>query len=683
MKRILLSPWTALITLFLVVTIRIQDPSFVESVRLRYFDTLITSQPNTPLDIYAINIDEPALDRYGQWPLNRAEYADIIQDLYSRAASLVVLNVMMSETDRQNGDDQLAKMLKIYPTVLVNVPAAVTKNTPRNPGSAVINSEYLDRIVTYPGVIANVPKLEEAAAGIGSINTLPEIDGVNRRLPLVVNVNGTLYPSLAMEILRVAAGDTTFQVKLSELGVDKMRIKKFGPITTDHLGRIWIDWSLKPTSISIMDLPENLNGAIVIVGPSAAGISNPVPTATGAQFPHYVQAVVAGTLLNKINITRPDFADGAEILTLVILGGILLLLSRWTYVGILASVVVLCGSVYGSSYLYDNYRWLLDITSIVAGLVIVLFHAYIVRFVSEFLQKLQIKRQFGTYLSPAMVERLQKNPDLLTLGGESRELSIIFTDVRGFTSISEHYGEDVQGLTKIMNRYMTAMTGKIIENDGTLDKYIGDAQMAFWNAPLDDINHAKNAVRTALQMMGSLDAFNKEVTAEGVPPFGMGLGINTATVVVGNMGSDQRFDYTCLGDGVNLASRLEGQTKPYGVKIILGPITAEQVQDEYFVLELDKIAVKGKKVGVNIFTVLELHPGAHGEYEIGRRDHKEMLAAYRKREFEHAIFLCDNLIGEFDGQMDAYYAMWKDRCKEMKLSKLPHDWDGTYISTSK
>jgi len=393
--------------------------------------------------------------------------------------------------------------------------------------------------------------------------------------------------------------------------------------------------------------------------------------------------VVAGTLLNKINITRPDFADGAEILTLVILGVILLLLSRWTYVGILASVIVLCGSVYGSSYLYDNYRWLLDITSIVAGLVIVLFHAYIVRFVSEFLQKLQIKRQFGTYLSPAMVERLQKNPELLTLGGESRELSIIFTDVRGFTSISEHYGEDVQGLTKIMNRYMTAMTGKIIENDGTLDKYIGDAQMAFWNAPLDDINHAKNAVRTALQMMGSLDAFNQEVTAEGVPPFGMGLGINTATVVVGNMGSDQRFDYTCLGDGVNLASRLEGQTKPYGVKIILGPVTAEQVQDEYFVLELDKIAVKGKKVGVNIFTVLESHPGAHGEYEMGRRDHEEMLAAYRNREFEHAIFLCDSLIGEFDGQMDAYYAMWKDRCKEMKLSKLPHDWDGTYISTSK
>jgi adenylate cyclase len=281
------------------------------------------------------------------------------------------------------------------------------------------------------------------------------------------------------------------------------------------------------------------------------------------------------------------------------------------------------------------------------------------------------------------VAQLQRNPDLLVLGGDSRELSIMFTDVRGFTSISEHYGKDVQGLTRIMNRYMTAMTKKILENKGTLDKYIGDAQMAFWNAPLDNTQHAKDAVRTALQMMESLDEFNREVTAEGVPAFGMGLGINTDTVVVGNMGSDQRFDYTCLGDGVNLASRLEGQSKNYGVRIVLGTTTAEQVMDEFFVLELDKIAVKGKKVGVTIYTVLELHPGAHGEYEMARSDHEEMLAAYRKRHFEHAIFLCDTLTGEFDGQMDGYYEAWRDRCREMKLAKLPPDWDGTFTATSK
>ena len=338
---------------------------------------------------------------------------------------------------------------------------------------------------------------------------------------------------------------------------------------------------------------------------------------------------------------------------------------------------------FAGQYAYNHYAFLIDITIPIVAVVLVGLHINVVRFITELNAKLQIKKQFGTYLSPAMVEKLQRNPELLTLGGESRELSIMFTDVRGFTSISEHYGKDVQGLTRIMNRYMTAMTAKIIENEGTLDKYIGDAQMAFWNAPLDDENHAKNAVRTGLQMMGSLDAFNQEVTAEGVPAFGMGLGINTDTVVVGNMGSSQRFDYTCLGDGVNLAARLEGQSKPYGVKIVLGPKTAEQVMDEYFVLELDKIAVKGKRVGVTIYTVLELYPGAHGDYEMGRLEHDAMLQCYRDQKFDDAIMMCNNLSGEFDGQMNGYYTAWRDRCREMKSTKLPPNWDGTYVATSK
>jgi adenylate cyclase len=538
-------------------------------------------------------------------------------------------------------------------------------------------------IVTYPGIIANTAVLESAAAGVGIINTFPEIDGVVRRAPLIIAVDGKLYPSLAMETLRVAAGDSTFQVKINENGVEKMRIPQFGPVATDSLGRVWIDWSIVSTSHSAVDLPADFAGSIVIVGVTARGLANPVATARGEVWPQDLQAALLGTMIAKTNIERPDWADAGEIVALTLLGVVLLFLTRWTYVGLIAGIIFLGGIVYGSIYYYDIHRWLLDSTGIVSGLVLVLLHAYGVKFVSEFLQKQQIKRQFGTYLSPAMVEKLQKNPELLTLGGESRELSIMFTDVRGFTTISEHYGKDVQGLTRIMNRYMTAMTAKIIENEGTLDKYIGDAQMAFWNAPLDDENHAKNAVRTGLQMMGSLDAFNQEVTAEGIPAFGMGLGINTDTVVVGNMGSSQRFDYTCLGDGVNLAARLEGQSKPYGVKIVLGPKTAEQVMDEFFVLELDKIAVKGKRVGVTIYTVLEMYPGAHGEYEMARSGHEEMLVAYRKREFEHAIFLCDTLTGEFDGQMDGYYEMWKDRCREMKMSKLPSDWDGTYVATSK
>jgi adenylate cyclase len=683
MKKILLSPWTALITLVLVLGIRIADPTFVESVRLRYFDTLIAGKTQTENNIYTVNIDEAALDKLGQWPLPRVNYAEIIEDLYHRNAGLVVLNVLMAEPDRTGGDRDLGAILKNYPVVLVSIPNSKNKNNPRVPGSAVLNPEWLDQIVTYTGLIANIPQLENNAAGVGIVNTLPEVDGVNRRVPLVVAVNEKLYPGLSLETLRVAAGDSTFQVKLFEGGVEKMRIPKFGPIATDNLGRVWIDWSQQSKSVSLTDLPKDFGGAIVVVGPTAAGISNPLPTSIGAVFPHHVQAAVIATLANGVIIQRPDWADGAEIIAILIAGIILLFLTRWTYLGLASTVAIVALSIVGSKFAYSNYLYLLDSTLLVGGIILVALHAYGIKFVSEFLQKQQIKKQFGTYLSPDLVAQLQRQPELLKLGGESRELSIMFTDVRGFTTISEHYGKDVQGLTKIMNRYMTAMTKKILENKGTLDKYIGDAQMAFWNAPLDNGNHAKDAVRTGLQMLESLDEFNREVTAEGIPAFGMGLGINSDTVVVGNMGSDQRFDYTCLGDGVNLASRLEGQSKPYGVRIVLGTKTAEYVKDEFFTLELDSIAVKGKKEGVNIHTVLITDAGAMPGYLIARETHNAMLSEYRTQRFDAAIELCNNLMEEFDGQMNHYYENWIERCKEMKSVDLPKDWDGVYRATSK
>ena len=276
LKALLLSPWTALITLALILSIRIADPVFVESIRLRYFDTLITSKASTQNNIVNANIDQKALDKYGQWPFKRDVYAQIVEDLYKRGAGLVVLNVLMPEKDRLGGDAALAVTMQKYPVIIANVPGEVQKNTPRNPGSAVLGPEWIDQIITYPGIIANIPQIENAAAGIGGAHTLPEVDGVNRRLPLVFGSNDILYPSLAMEVLRVAAGDSTFQVKLNEYGVEKMRIPKFGPISTDTYGRIWIDWSQQSQNYSVTNLPTDLKGAIVLVGPTAAGISNQI-----------------------------------------------------------------------------------------------------------------------------------------------------------------------------------------------------------------------------------------------------------------------------------------------------------------------------------------------------------------------------------------------------------------------
>lgn len=670
MKKILLSPWLALITLALIIQVRVLDPQFIESIRLRYFDTLISAKAPTENNIHVVNIDEATLDRYGQWPFKRDQYANLIADIYSRNAGLVVWDIMMPESDRLGGDRALEDVLKNNPTILVNLPASKNKNTARKPGSAVIGSNYMNRLVNYPGIIANIPSLEAAAAGVGIANTMPEVDGVNRRIPLFVASKGALYPSISLETLRVLAKDSTFQVKLNDNGVEKARIPAFGPITTDSLGRVWIDFSQQNIQHSAIRLPADFNQGIVIVGLTAAGLSNPLPTAIGAVYPQDVQAALIGTLANGINIQRPDWASGAEILGAIALSVLIIFLSRWKYA--IVPIVGVVGALYvGSRYAFDHYNYLVDCVFPILALGLVYAHAYTVKFITELNTKLQIKKQFGTYLSPAMVEKLQKNPELLTLGGETRNLSIMFTDVRGFTTISEHYGKDVQGLTQIMNRYMTAMTGKIIENNGTLDKYIGDAQMAFWNAPLDDPDHAINAVRTGLSMLEDLDEFNAEIAKEGIPAFGMGLGINTGDVVVGNMGSRQRFDYTCLGDSVNLASRLEGQSKGYGVRIILGPETADKVRDNFSIVELDNIAVKGKTEGVRIYTIGKT---------IGYK-HDEFLKNYYRGSWREAMRWIRMLLEDSDAEVDikAYYQAMYERLDR----GIPAEWDGTYRATSK
>jgi adenylate cyclase len=589
----------------------------------------------------------------------------------------------MPEPDRFGQDAKLAKLMTQVPVVLPNAGDVRTKNTPRVPGSAVIGGDPAGIIVTYPGIVANTSVLESAAAGVGIINTFPEIDGVVRRAPLIIAADGKLYPSLAMETLRVAAGDTTFQVRINANGVEKMRIPQFGPVATDSLGRVWIDWSIVSQSHSAVDLPADFKGSIIIVGVTARGLANPVATARGEVWPQDLQAALLGTMIAKTNIERPDWADAGEIAALVLLGIVLLFLTRWTYVGIGAGVVIIGAIVPLCGFAYSSSQWLVDATIPVGGLVLVMLHAYGAKFMSEFLQKQQIKRQFGSYVNPTVVERLQKNPELIKLGGERKELSIVMTDLRGFTTLGESFGDDVEGLTQIMNDYMTALSVPVLENDGTLIKFIGDASLHVHGAPLDDPDHAYTAVVTAQQMIAAIEDFNVGLAAQGRPPVGMGAGVNTGETLIGNIGAKTKFGYDVLGDSVSTAARLEGQTKAYGVLLIIGPNTYEQVRNRIFALELDCIAVKGKTVGLQIYAPLIMYPGAHGEYELARSGHEEMLTAYRRREFEHAVFLCDTLTGEFDEQMDGYYKMWKDRCREMKLANLPPDWDGVYHSQSK
>jgi adenylate cyclase len=679
MKR-LLSPWWALLTLGLLVYAFSNPSNFLQSIKLNYFDQLIVNQEPTQNNIFVAEIDDATLDKYGQYPFPRQIYSDIIKDLYDKGAGLVVWNIMMPEVDRLGGDAELAETMLALPVILASRPSDKTKNEPINPGAAIINADYLDLILPYGGIIANIPELENNSVGAGIVSTEPEIDGVVRRMPTVAVVDDTLYPSLALETLRVIAGDPSFQIKLNQFGIEKMRIPQFGIIPTDSEGRVWIDWSQRSNRVSIADLPNDFAGAIVIVDVTAAGIANPAPTAIGSVYAGEVQAAVLGTMFNGTNIQRPDWAPDAELLALVIGGLLLILLSRWMLVGLATTVVLIGGVVPYSIYTYATEKLLLDVTAPVIVFIIVALQVYGIKFVREFLEKQAIKKQFAGYASPTVVRLLQENPALIK-DGMKKEVSICFSDLRGFTPLGESFGDDVKGLTKIMNGYMDAITQPILDADGMVIKYIGDASMHVHNAPIEDPHHPKTAVQCGLDMLKAVEIFNEKITSEGRPPVGMGAGINTGLGYLGEMGSTQRHSYDVLGDAVSTAARIESKCKEYGCVLLVGDATYQQTKDDFFYLKIDDLAVKGKTVGIGIWTVLD---GMNNKSDVkSKQMHEQMYEAYLAQKFDEAIYICERLERHFNGRMAGYYDMWIERCKYQKTQKLPKDWNGVFIATTK
>ena len=681
MRKILFSPVWSILVLGILAYAMYLNPNFLESVRLRYFDTLIVNQEPVENNIYTVNIDEASLEAGGQWPWPRGDYGLLIEDLYARGAGLVVFNVLMPETDRSGEDEILAMTMQQFPVIVNMLGAAEGKNEPINPGATIVNSDYLYTIPNVPGVIANVPWIEGNAVGSGIVNTFPEIDGVTRRAPLVLESGGVLYPNVTMEVLRVLAGDPSFQIKLNELGIDKLRIPQFGFLQTDNIGRVWIDWSQGYRSVSAADLPEDFGGAIVFVGPTAAGITQPLATAKGSVFPHELQAVLLGTVFNESNISRhPDAEQWAELAAFVAAGILLIGLARWTYVGIAFFVLSVGGMLYGSYYIFQAEHLLVDGFIPAAFLLLVGLKRYVLKFIDEFLQKQAIKKQFEGYASPAVVKLLQTNPDLVKKGIK-KEVSILFSDLRGFTPLGESFGDDVAGLTRIMNGYMDAITQPVLDADGMIIKYIGDASMHIHNAPIDDPNHARTAIETGLKMLKAVDKFNETVVIpEGRPPVGMGWGCNTGLGYIGEMGSTKRHSYDVLGDAVSTAARVESKCKEYGCLCLVGENTYEATKDDFFYLKIDDLQVKGKSVGLSIYTVLD---NPKYIWNQAKTRHEQMHELYRAQRFEDAYRMSAALANEFDGKMSKYYDMWMDRCKYMQTQNLPQDWNGVFIATSK
>ena len=681
--------WIISLSVILVLCgIRFADPWFLDVVRLKALDQHQRNQTQESLDnLVTVEINNETLRKKGQWPWDRKTLSNEIIRLYESGAGMVVLPILFAQPDRFGGDDTLADVLNQTPTIIGQIPTIQEGNSGVTRGVATVGEPWNGWVYQYPGAIGPIPSLAENSHAVGMMIIAPEKDGVVRRMPLVVAVGDELYPSMSMEILRMAAGDISYQMKTGVAGVEKLRIPKFKMIDTDAHGNIWLDFKWKTPTYALHEELPDLTGKIVIVSITASGLDSAVSTPVGVIYSHDLIGASVATMMTGRNITRPYWTNVAELgssfgLALVVMIAVLLL--PW-YFGAALMPATIVGLFYGSSHLFTKHDYLVDWSYPVLTVFIAWSIAAFLRFMEEHKLRMQIKKQFEHYLAPAMVKKLQKNPDLLKLGGDTRELTLLFCDIRGFTPISEQYKTDPQGLTKLINRFLTPMTDIIMINDGTIDKYMGDCIMAFWNAPLDVEDQRKLAIKTSHEMIEHLKKLNAELEAENSLPINIGIGLNTGDVVVGNMGSNQRFDYSCLGDAVNLASRLEGQSKGYGVGLILGEETARDMDDEFVILELDKIAVKGKTEGVKIFTSLGTHEELMGtmNYVMAQRQHEKFIHWYRSKAWKLARKWVDDLENEFGGMMKGYYSMMRDRIEELEKEDLPDDWDGVYRATTK
>ena len=572
------------------------DYQALEVLRLKTFDVLIPEQ--TPSGHFVIlDITEEDIEREGGWPFPRHKLASIQTDLIERGALGVGWVIMFPQADRFGGDDAFAMSLQQGINVLA-IPEYENRIFPSTDGTVVLGDNPVHTI-TLTGYLPNVSQLEQAAYQ-GIVSAPTDVDNLVRRIPLIVQTPDGWVASFATQVLKALTGEGTYQIKTFESGIQEVRIPALGAIPTDQYGRKWISWINTPKTT--LQAPQ-VEGKFVFIGVTAAGVMPQIATPDGLLNPHHVQAALAESLLLPNSPQIPADRLAYELLIFLVLCTLALLLGRkctYAYMALGAGVLLVSTGAL-EWYFVTKKALLIDTTYSGISLVLILGQQFWLNFREQSLLRQQIKKQFEHYLDPRQVKRLQEDPDILKLGGEKKEATFLFTDVRGFTSMSESL--EPEEVTYVMNKALTAQQKAVQKHGGMVDKYIGDAMMAIFNAPLDLLHHPRIGCDCARDIVKNMKELNKELQAEGLPPIAIGIGVNTGEAVIGNMGSESRFDYTAIGDAVNCGARLESATKEAGVDILIGERTESLCG--YYLQELDPMPVKGKAKPLRVFTFME------------------------------------------------------------------------------
>ena len=691
-------------------------------LRLTSFDTLQVLFPRVTLEddpVIVIDIDDESLNRLGQWPWSRNALASLTAK--TQLSAVTGFDIVFAEPDR-TGSKELQEMYKQEPELVRILEKTADHDETfassiKDHGTVVLGlapnnnkTIYYDNqkfgLVTqgddakqfvpqYKGLQKNIALLEDASAGLGSMS-IGNNDSIVRTIPTFETINDKLIPSFPLELVRVAIGASTYQIKSSNASSEEAfgeatginHVKLGGLVMpTNPDGSLWI-YPTPSKNLNIIPAWKVLNdeydssyfeGKITIVGTSASGLFDLRSNAIEQNVPgvtivaQFVQQIFSNTFLK-----RPDWLLGLEFLAGLVISVLMtIIIQRNGPVGGLAVFVLGNGSVvYASYYFFINHQYLVDpisplVICLVAYLVITFFN-----FLFTELERSKVRTAFSQYLAPAMVEKLAQSSESLVLGGERKEMTFLFSDIRGFTAISEKYQKDPEGLTDLINQVLTVLSNEILATEGTIDKYMGDCIMAFWNAPTDQPDHRDRALQAAFAMQKALTNLNLELERSEQEMLSVGIGINSGQCIVGNMGSEDRFDYTVLGDAVNLASRLEGQCSHYGFEMILGEETAKTLQGHQIV-ELDMLAVKGKTEPVKIYTALE---NLNDSNFI--KDHNQFLSFYRAQQWVEAL----DHIKKYQSQINEfgiYYDLFLRRIDELKENPPENDWQGVFIADFK